>query len=156
MFDTIFKMFMETGNVYIIIITLLALSLFLVIRYMLKDGKKDNILKFNFKQASTNLEKAVNDIKEEIVDTNEQFEHCIKEIKDSLSIINSNVDKIYIEHREKLKDILNKQDKTNDIVKDCNYTIKEVKDEIVNLKYKVELMIIQNNNTSSVKINKGL
>lgn len=136
MIETLTKMIFEIGNIYIIVITILSFSLYGLSQFVRKNSK------FN--------ERIINLINE----NHDNTQTTIMQIQTTLNTYDKEITTLYNNVQSKVKDIDHCRDKSDEKIIEILENIKEVKKEVTDLKYKVELIIIQNN--QSGKLYKGL
>jgi predicted nuclease with TOPRIM domain len=137
MIDAFIKGIVETGNVPLLIILILCLIIYGGIKLVTRLVK-------NSKQNT----KDIGDIKKD-------FEEILDDIQISIDNVEEQMRILISEHKDKMKDFEHEHEKIHEKIVDNLETMKEVKTELVNLKHKVELMIVQNNQYD-VKLRKGL
>jgi len=155
MLEGILKAISSTGNIYLIIITILCVILFFFIKYYFSDKKKDSLKNRSvINSLSTDIKKEINNLSTKMETNDEDIYEMIKDIQSDLKKINENIDKLTAEQRDKMKDFQYQHEKISERITDNFEIVKQMKEDVTSLKFKVELMLVQTNNSS--RINKGL
>jgi methyl-accepting chemotaxis protein len=155
MLEGILKAIASTGNIYLIIITILCVILFFFIKYYFSDKKKDSLKNRSvINSLSTDIKKEINNLSTKMETNDEDIYEMIKDIQSDLKKINENIDKLTAEQRDKMKDFQYQHEKISERITDNFEIVKQMKEDVTSLKFKVELMLVQTNNSS--RINKGL
>lgn len=155
MLEGILKAISSTGNIYIIIITILCVILFFFIKYYFSDKKKDSLKNRSvINSLSTDIKKEINNLSTKMETNDEDMYEMIKDIQNDLKKINENIDKLTAEQKDKMKDFQYQHEKISERITDNFEIVKQMKEDVTSLKFKVELMLVQTNNSS--RINKGL
>jgi methyl-accepting chemotaxis protein len=155
MLEGILKAISSTGNIYLIIITILCVTLFFFIKYYFSDRKRDSLKNRNvINSLSTDIKKEINNLSTKLEANDDDMYDMIKEIQSDLKKINDNIDKLTAEQRDKMKDFQHQHEKISERITDNFEIVKQMKEDVTSLKFKVELMLVQTNNSS--RINKGL
>jgi len=146
---------LKTGNIYIIVVAILLLILYLFIKFFFCDYNKTKIKnKINIESIKDKISDESTKIEKTVTDNDRVFYKNIKQIIVTLDRISGEIEKLNLDNKERIKEIEHRQEKITDKVLDSFKTLTEIKDEVINLKYKVELMVVQRDN--STRLNKGL
>jgi methyl-accepting chemotaxis protein len=155
MLEGILKAIASTGNIYLIIITILCVIIFFFIKYYFSDRKRDSLKNRNvINSMSTDIKKEINNLSTKLEANDDDMYDMINEIQSDLKKINDNIDKLTAEQRDKMKDFQHQHEKISERIIDNFEIVKQMKEDVTSLKFKVELMLVQTNNSS--RINKGL
>lgn len=137
MIETLIKGIIETGNLYLIIILVLILIIYGIVKIILHMRKNEMV------------------ITETVEEMQIDFQSLLKNIQNSIDEVDEKISNIYFEYNSKIKDMEHEQEKMHDKIISSLNTMKEVRGELMNLKHKVELMIVQSNQYNAT-LNKGL
>lgn len=155
MLEGLLKAISSTGNIYIIIIAILCIILFLFIKYYFNDRKKDNLKNRSvINSLSSDVTNKIKELSDKISDSDKGLYDSIKEIQEGLKKIHENIDKLTADQKDKMKDFEHEHEKISERINNTYEIVKQMREDVTSLKFKVELMLVQTNNSS--KINKGL
>jgi len=157
MIDGFIKFLTNQGNIYLVIIAFLSFVIFYGMRYYFNKQKKDIKNKNLMDDISNNINNSMNNLSEEVILNSIKNENGWSDIKINLNNLDTNLEKLWDAYNYKMNELeINNKVRTDKIV-DSYILISEVKDEIKDLKYKVELLIVQiDHNNNNTTINKGL
>ena len=165
MFGGFLKFLIAQGNIYLIIIALMAGGIFYGLRYYFKSNNKEMLslkeiesLRKEIISIERNINVSMNNLSDDLVKmkSNNNFVfHGIKNDLEDIEDIKNDISKIWEDYHVKLSEIEMRQSSIIEKLNTNTALLNDVRDEMKETKHKLELIMLQMDNNNS-RLNQGL